>query len=159
MRADVTFTIALFFCKKHSPKRQLNLLYYEGDVFMTDKDKKNIIQLRQSGLSYSAIAKETNLTVGSIKTFISRTIKQKIQNKNEKFCPCCGEKIIAKQKTKPSKFCSAACRHKWWVQNSDYTLNCVMCGAEFHSKHKDQKYCSHDCYIKNRYGKVVDENV
>ena len=33
----------------------------------------------------------------------------------ERFCPQCGETVARNQTGRPRKFCSAACRRKWWV--------------------------------------------
>lgn len=33
----------------------------------------------------------------------------------------------------------------------NYTHQCIRCGKSFNSASKTQKYCSHDCYIKDHF--------
>ena len=33
---------------------------------------------------------------------------------------------------------------------------CVFCGKEFESRNKQQSFCSHDCYIRNRFWRQED---
>ena len=126
---------------------------------MTEKEKNHIIELRQNGKTYAEISKATGLTVGGIKAFMSRYKKNTLKTSTENHCIYCGRKFPKRQKTKPFKFCSPACRHKWWVVNNEYTSFCIACGRQFQTKHKNQKYCSHSCYISDRYGKAVTHNV
>ena len=69
---------------------------------------------------------------------------------------CCGEKMELQPHRKPKRFCSDACRLRWWHAHRDMEKNaadrrCFSCGRVFRSS-RDQKYCSHACYIKARFG-------
>lgn len=76
-------------------------------------------------------------------------------------CLQCGKEIAPASGRKKKKFCSDACRSKWWAAHpeqirhkSNRTINCAFCGKVF-QVHGGQrrKYCSHDCYIKDRFSK------
>ncbi len=76
-------------------------------------------------------------------------------------CLQCGKEIAQAPGRKKKKFCSDACRSKWWTAHpeqirhkSNQTINCAFCGKAFqvHGEQK-HKYCSHDCYIKDRFSK------
>ena len=53
------------------------------------------------------------------------------------------------------------CRLAWWNEHRDsmnrkavYRLTCAYCGEVFDSYgNKSRKYCSHACYIKDRFGR------
>lgn len=75
--------------------------------------------------------------------------------------PClqCGKEVAQAPGRKKKKFCSDACRSKWWAAHPkqiryklNRTINCAFCGKAFqiHGGQK-RKYCSHDCYIKDRF--------
>lgn len=53
------------------------------------------------------------------------------------------------------KYCSLSCKRKWEAQHpkKEYAHQCKMCGKSFKSTTKNQKYCSHDCYIEDRFYK------
>lgn len=73
-------------------------------------------------------------------------------------CSECGKPI--EQQEKRRIFCSKACREKWWTENADkidrkavYTFTCAGCGQTFTAYgNKNRKYCSHSCYIADRFG-------
>jgi hypothetical protein len=58
------------------------------------------------------------------------------------------------------KFCSDECRVKWWNAHQNqvsrkavYEFTCAYCGKSFTVYgNNHRKYCSHDCYIKDRFG-------
>ena len=66
--------------------------------------------------------------------------------------------LNALNKHRKKKFCSDACRLKWWYANSEklnkkanYDCTCQFCGKVFVSYgNKNRKYCSRSCYGKSR---------
>ena len=75
---------------------------------------------------------------------------------SETVCLCCGEKVTQQPHRKPKRFCSDTCRLRWWHAHRDREKNaadrrCFSCGRVFRSS-REQKYCSHACYIKARFG-------
>lgn len=74
------------------------------------------------------------------------------------YCLHCGVKLQQIEKAKRKKFCCEACRHVWWREHKEYskrkttTRNCVFCGKEFEvNENSSKKYCSTDCYFKDRF--------
>ena len=122
---------------------------------MTNDQKQQIQHLRQMGLGYTKIAKEINLTVNTVKSFCYRNpLNETLETKS--CCKQCGKPVEQNIKRREKKFCSNACRIKWWTCHHNElqhhkTLICVHCGKSFYGK-PNRKYCSHRCYIAERFG-------
>jgi len=57
---------------------------------------------------------------------------------------------------KGKKFCSDACRIRWWNHHTNLmkaNAVCTHCGKSFHGR-AGRKYCSHACYIAERFGEA-----
>lgn len=75
-------------------------------------------------------------------------------------CLQCGGPIKQQTKRKPRRFCSDECRVKWWndhrflKQHKNMRMvKCAGCGVAFPVYGKqEKKYCSHECYIRSRFG-------
>lgn len=75
-------------------------------------------------------------------------------------CLCCGKEVVQPRGRKEKKFCSDKCRNKWWNSNLDkvnrkanYEFICPHCKKLFSAYgNKNRKYCSHACYIEDRFG-------
>ena len=75
-------------------------------------------------------------------------------------CQNCDKEIWQAPHLKPRKFCCDKCRNLWWNSHLDqvkrkaiYKYVCPQCGAEFEAYgNRRRKYCSHECYIKDRFG-------
>jgi transposase len=134
---------------------------------MNDLQKEHIINLRDKGISYSKIASALNISVNTVKSFCRRkniginpmvfdTKAQLIPS----YCKHCSSEIVQTEKRKKRIFCSYACRMEWWkahpekiTQKAVYTFTCHYCKNEFTAYgNKSRKFCSHDCYIKDRFG-------
>lgn len=62
---------------------------------------------------------------------------------------------------KARNYCKAngldECRRLWVKNHSSlYKHECMFCGKEFESQTKEQKFCNHDCYIRNRFWRQED---
>jgi len=136
--------------------------------------RKQIIELKLAGNGYKAIASKVGLSRDTIRDFCKRNHlngPKEVVILNYEFiriknitCPCCGKNFDIKSVGRPKRFCSEACRRKWWKENPDkrkmrataiYKLTCNNCNKEFKSYgNKNKKYCSKDCYFDYRfYGK------
>jgi endogenous inhibitor of DNA gyrase (YacG/DUF329 family) len=133
---------------------------------MTKEEKELIEEYRSKSISYSKISEKINMSENTIKSYCRRmgiTKKKEPRSKypkqNNTHCKECDKKLVHTNRGKPKKFCSEECRRLWWKENSDkhnkktyYLVKCQECGKEFESYgNKDRKYCSHSCYIKNRF--------
>lgn len=120
---------------------------------MTRDEKIKIQELRQTGLGYRTIARETGLPLSTVATFC--------RNHNEDtfdVCPQCGAKLVHTPKHKKKRFCTDKCRILWWNSHLDqvnrqayYTAVCKNCGKEFTSYGNDHRvFCSKKCADENR---------
>ena len=77
----------------------------------------------------------------------------------------CGAPVAQNTGRKEKKFCSDKCRNKWWNAHLDKVdrrvireVTCAGCGKTFSVYGQAaRKYCSHDCYIRHRFGGSADE--
>lgn len=76
------------------------------------------------------------------------------------YCEQCGKPVEQNEHRKRKRFCSDACRNKWWNNHLDsvkrkaiYELTCHYCRKTFTVYgNAKRKFCSHSCYVKYRYG-------
>ena len=127
---------------------------------MTDDDRKQIERLHAGGMGYKAISHELGISVNTIKTHCRRH-GIKPQRKSQDICLFCGKPLIQTPGKREKKFCDATCRTRWWSLHRTehkagkgmHLLICAYCGKEFISYgNSGRKYCSHGCYIKDRFG-------
>lgn len=133
---------------------------------MTDKQKNQITEYREQGMSYTEISKKMDLSINSIKTYCKRHglggVKAYKVDEPAVIIPCeyCGKPVKQNPGRKQKRFCSDKCRNLWWNSHMDlvkkkanYECTCVNCGKQFTSYgNKERKYCSHSCYIEDRFG-------
>ena len=136
---------------------------------MTVDEKKQIIQMRQAGMSYQIIAEILGKKVNTVKTFCSRNGLTTSANLEKdmvfpgvyrKFCKQCGGPFLQYPGHREKLFCCAECRNKWWnthisqiKRDAMYEYTCPVCGKKFSAyKNRKRKYCSHQCYITDRFG-------
>jgi rRNA maturation endonuclease Nob1 len=136
---------------------------------MTGEQKQSIQEMRLQGLAYSQIAESIGLSVNTIKSFCRRNTlsnndaSEDTENEeNKDICKHCGKRLKFTDKAKPKRFCDDKCRLAWWNEHRDlmnrqavYRLTCACCGKVFDSYgNKSRKYCSHACYIKDRFNRI-----
>ena len=148
---------------------------------MTTNDKTQIVCMRKAGAGYGVIAQKLGLSVNTVKTFCRRnhlTQNDLAQPEAQtpaaenavlmtvepsvKTCLQCGTAVVQTPGRKEKKFCCDSCRNKWWnshlsqvKRKAMYEYSCPTCGISFHAYgHRHRKYCSHECYIKSRFGGV-----
>lgn len=132
---------------------------------MREKQKSEIIRMRKNGTAFSKISEVTGISRNTVKSFCRRqniTIQPQTQAEgisDKMYCKECGTKLYHVPGRKEPKFCSAACRIKWWNSHPEevnrkatYHFVCACCGKPFTAYgNKSRKYCSHDCYITARF--------
>ena len=134
--------------------------------------KEQIRNLRREGMSYAKIAKQVDVSRDAVISFCRRNglqeIKKPIPVVNTDaadVCRECGKSLIQVDGMKRRVFCSKECRVKWWKEHLErlnqkavYQYTCPHCGKPFSAYgNSKRKYCSHACYISDRFGGVADE--
>lgn len=129
---------------------------------MTDTQRTAVREYRARGMSYAAIADALGLSKATVTTFCQRNDlagRRGAAARDDSVCPQCGKKVVQIPGRKHRRFCSPACRQIWWNGNlalvqhkSSRTVRCAHCGEEFEVFGSNvQKYCSHKCYIADRF--------
>lgn len=132
---------------------------------MTETQKTQIHEMRRYGCTYRHIADVLSLKEGTVKTYCVRATKKGLIAPPDPtpggLCKQCGKPITHIPKRKKKVFCSKACRQTWWnthlylVDRTSkylYHFTCPACGKQFSAYgNPDRKYCSHGCYINDRY--------
>ena len=142
---------------------------------MTEEQKKQIVDLRGDGYGYVRIAQALGISENTVKSFCRRKrltgkataarIRPSSVKDGKHFCLCCGKEVAQNAGRKEKKFCSDRCRNKWWNSHLDqvnrkanYEFVCPQCKKHFTAYgNAGRKYCSHECYIANRFGGGADE--
>lgn len=137
---------------------------------MTASQKEKIAKLRGRGDGYGKIALALGISQNTIKSYcrrnnigadsVSPVAMDEPLETGTSFCECCGKEIRQIFGHKKKRFCSDACRNKWWNSHLDlvkrkavYEYKCPGCGKEFEVYgNSHRKYCSHECYISHRFG-------
>jgi len=134
---------------------------------LTEEQKKTIATMRRQGVTYADIAAAVGATSTALRTYCHRHRDEidvpAAPGKANGYCYNCGQRIVQAPKRKPRKFCCDRCRELWWNQNrhvgkQGLRLNCIYCGKKFYArKCSGQRYCSHACYINQRFGEVPQQ--
>jgi len=130
---------------------------------MTATEIKLIDRMRKQAVGIAGIAKALNLSVNTVKSYCRRHPHPVADTKQEYtagFCKACGKPVEQNPGRKTKWFCSDACRMAWWnshraevTKKSAVVLICGYCGRRYDSYAKEhRKYCSHRCYISDRFG-------
>lgn len=136
-------------------------------IDMTNEQKEKIIESRERGYGYSSIASALGLTKNQVSAFCHRSglagekATQAITDKPDfSCCKNCGKPIVQIHGRKQVKFCSDECCQNWWNAHPEavnrkavYSFTCACCGKPFTAYgNRGRKYCSHACYIAERFG-------
>ena len=127
---------------------------------------KAVGELREEGYGYGRIAQTLGLSENTIKTYCRRhglggvAVSPAPADEEIHHCLCCGTVVVQNNGRKEKKFCSDKCRNRWWNANLDkvnrkaeYNFVCAYCKKPFSAYgNKHRKYCSHECYILDRFG-------
>ena len=129
---------------------------------MTDEQRQQIVELRAAGNGYKKVSQLLGLSENTVKSFCHRRNLGKVivqPHAEIEICKCCGNPVPQNPGRKQKKFCSDRCRMKWWNSHLDqvkrkanYDYVCPVCQKSFTVYgNSHRKYCSHECYIKDRF--------
>lgn len=138
---------------------------------MTDAQTKQIREFRMKGGGYKAIASVLGLSRDVVRNYcksheldgfaaeVSANIEEQMQQGGG--CQCCGQVMQQPAMGRKRKFCSEKCRRHWWTAHPEnsrkkdtafYDKTCAYCGQQFFAYgNKHRKYCSHECYVQDRF--------
>lgn len=142
---------------------------------MTNEQKTVVESLRSQGLGYKRIAAQTGISANTVKSYLRKNapvaVEQEapvispesavvISSDIQPVCRQCGKPVAQNPGRKEKKFCSDTCRTRWWNNHLDlvkrkaiYHFTCPTCGRDFSAYgNAHRKYCSHSCYIEDRFG-------
>lgn len=137
---------------------------------MLDEKKRQIETMRSEGKSYAVIAAKTGMTVSAVKTYCRRNnlggVRSAVGRNSQPILSCCeqcGKPVTQVKGRKHKRFCSDACRMNWWSNHRDrihqktlQEFTCVRCGKHFTLYAiRNRRYCSHACYIQDRFHSEV----
>jgi len=129
---------------------------------LKEKQIEQLKALRRHGLTYQQTADALGLKLGTVKAYCHRHPEMENQQEEQTkadVCPYCGQLIVNTPKAKRKRFCSDSCRYNWSYRHRmlvnpmvSHFVACICCGTRFSCYLKrSKKYCSHACYIKQRY--------
>ena len=125
---------------------------------MTTREKELVISMRQKGTTFSEISGKVGVSLNTVKSFCYRNNIKPSRKKTTVTCKYCGNEINLTSNVRNRKFCDYSCRMAWWKEERQKYRGsigrecvCAFCGKTFKTYRK-QKYCSHPCYIKARFG-------
>ncbi len=134
---------------------------------MDGYQKEQIRSLRSEGRSYAEIARLVDVSRDAVISFCRRNGLQEIKEpvripttEHTDGCRECGRPLVQVEGMKRRVFCSKECRVKWWKEHPErlnqkavYQYTCPHCGKPFSAYgNAKRKYCSHACYIADRFG-------
>lgn len=133
---------------------------------MTNKQKVQIAEYRSQGYGYTQISKMMDLSISCVRTYCKRhglggELGYMAPVPSGKYvCENCGRTVAQNPGRKLKRFCSDRCRNQWWNAHQDqvnkkaiYEYTCSFCGKPFMAYgNANRKYCSHECYIEDRFG-------
>ena len=133
---------------------------------MKQEDYERVLLLRKAGHSYARIAVEFGVPKNSVKSFCSRFDirldgeRVRVAESDVFHCRQCGRSLEQNALHKAKRFCSDACRQRWWNAHRYHGKSklsrltvCAHCGRLFRSYAGERRrYCCHPCYIADRFG-------
>lgn len=133
---------------------------------MTAQEKERITRLRGEGKSYGAIATLLGISPSKVKSYCIRHelggARSSVGRRTSQGrCEQCGAPVQQVPGRKHKRFCSDACRMKWWAAHRDqltqkttHTFTCRECGRPFEVYGVTQRsFCSRGCYAAFRTGR------
>jgi len=135
---------------------------------MKYEQQEKIIELRKMGIGYRSIATAMGLSRDKVRNFCKaqgldgyavEVKKKKVEESaSRERCKNCGNRINLKPISgRPRTYCSQDCKREWEDAHPPiHQYVCYYCGKEFESRSTNSTFCSHKCYIRNRFWRKED---
>lgn len=135
---------------------------------MKYEEQEKIIELRKMGIGYRSIATAMDLSRDKVRYFCKAQgldgygvdVKKSMVEEStpREQCKNCGKRINLKPISgRPRIYCSQDCKKKW--EDAHPTIHqyiCYYCGIKFESPSANANFCSHKCYIRDRFWRKED---
>lgn len=132
----------------------------KGGSKMTANQEAMIRKMRLAGCGYGQIGKATGLSKNTVTSFCRRKGIESNADNHLLICTECGKIEPRSAIGRKRVFCSDKCRFSWYNKHRNLTERnaekkvCPACGQTFFCyASTKRKYCSHACYIADRFGK------
>lgn len=138
---------------------------------LTLEQERQIEHLRGKDLGYRVIANELGLSRDTVRNYcrkqglLADTPSDSDKAPALRECRQCG-KALPLESASHRRFCSDACRWRWWNTHAPSTerpmksreeITCTYCGKAFIAyRNQGRRYCSHQCYIRDRFWRMED---
>ena len=137
----------------------------------TPEQEEQIEFLRKHGHGYRLIAAELGLDRDAVRYYCKTHNLAGIAKENHVqiagiHCRQCGAKLTQAHTGRKRIFCSQKCKDIWWKINghlvprpmgSREIIQCAYCGKQITAyKGKQRRYCSYECYIRDRFWRAED---
>lgn len=91
----------------------------------------------------------------SLRKNVSEEVKS-IEIKDEEYDVClnCNKRFKRNNRGRRRKYCSGKCRSEYCYRKGNiktYSISCEYCGKNFEGYFKTRKYCSNECYVRDRF--------
>ena len=138
---------------------------------LTAEQKARIEEYRKRGIGYRTIAAEIGVDRDAVRYYCKKVELAGTRPKSQEFikglrCQQCGILLSRNRDGRQRIFCSDQCRYKWWNTNGKTLprpsgccdeIKCACCGKTFLDyRNKKRRYCSHECYIRDRFWRKED---
>lgn len=121
---------------------------------MTPLTIRRITNLRAAGWGYKSIAAFCGLTRDQVRSCCLRYELTQGSPECKRVCAWCGRALEGR--TGRARFCTPTCRWASWQhkqnERGQRQATCLGCGNAFSRIKQSQKYCSHACYVRTRFG-------
>ncbi len=138
---------------------------------MNTEQKGSIKKLREQGVSYKKVAELLSISENTVKSYCKRNGlagflgAKRVNVSDIRFCKYCGTPIKKNHRGETKKFCCQDHRLKWWAEHPEmkqrfamYEYVCPYCKKTFKAYgNSHRKYCSHECYINDRFGRASND--
>lgn len=129
---------------------------------LIEEQKKQILQMAADGVGYRETTKCVLASKQDIIDYRNELVETGWTPREEdtdaewkeNSCLWCGNEYQTASTGRKRKFCTDQCRRKYYMLypvTPRSSTQCAYCGKVFEMINSKQKFCSHECYIKNRF--------
>ena len=134
---------------------------------LNEEQKKQIRQMAEAGCGYCEMIQCLRILRQEIVDYRTKLVEEEWTPAKENFgegirkntCLWCGKEYQTFATGRKRKFCSDQCWRNYYMlypSEPRKSARCAYCGKVFKMVNSKRKFCSHECYIKNRFWSKED---